>query len=127
LGEALDMLRCLILTAGVAAALPAHAQLTGPVRNGEETVIVTNTRLRDTKVEMSDWHVAETPHVVLFSENEKAAAKTAHDLEKLHFLLSTLHGRVDAPDDTIKVAVTMIGDVATFATKARSWQRRTTA
>ena len=59
--------------------------------------------------------MAETPHVVVFSQNdEKELRDTAHNLEKLHFLLSALFGRVDAPDETIKIAVTMIGDAGAF-------------
>ena len=59
--------------------------------------------------------MAETPHVVVFSQNdEKELRDTAHNLEKLHFLLSALFGRVDAPDETIKIAVTMIGDAGPF-------------
>jgi hypothetical protein len=110
------MLRWLLAMGCAIVASPAHAQLSAPVKNGDTTITVTANKLREAKkIEMSDWRMAETPHVVVFSQSdEKALAKTAHDLEKLHFLLSALHGRVDAPDETIKVAVTMIGDVATF-------------
>jgi hypothetical protein len=98
---------------GLTAALPVHAQLTAPVKNDETTVTVTGTR--ESNVEMSDWRMAETPHVVVFSQNdEEELRRTAHNLEKLHFLLSTLFGRVDAPDDTIKIAVTMIGHAGEF-------------
>ncbi|PXA97246.1 hypothetical protein DMC47_14805 [Nostoc sp. 3335mG] len=99
----------------LAISLPAQAQLTGPVRNGDQTITVTGTRPREAKVEMSSWRMAETPHVVVFSQgNERQLASTAHNLEKLHFLLSALLGRTDQPDDTIKVAVTMIGDAGEF-------------
>jgi hypothetical protein len=107
------MMRRLLLALGMAASLSAHAQLTAPVKNGDTTITVTGTR--DSKVEMSDWRVAETPHVVVFSQNdEKELRDTAHNLEKLHFLLSTLFGRVDAPDETIKIAVTMTGSAGEF-------------
>jgi len=100
---------CMVVT------LPAHAQLTAPVKNGDLTITVTGTRIPNTKVEMSNWRMAETPHVVVFSENdEKDLRRTAHNLEKLHFLLSALFGRVDAPDETIKIAVTMIGNAGEF-------------
>jgi hypothetical protein len=110
------MLRWLLALGCAVAAVPAHAQLSAPVKNGDTTITVTANKLRQAKkIDMSDWRMAETPHVMVFSQgDEKALAKTAHDLEKLHFLLSALHGRVDAPDETIKVAVTMIGDVAAF-------------
>ena len=109
------MMRSMFCVVGIAAGLPAHAQLTAPVKNGDTTITVTGTRTRESKVDMSDWRMAETPHVVVFSpDDEEQLRHTAHNLEKLHFLLSALHGRVDAPDDTIKIAVTMIGDAGEF-------------
>ncbi len=107
------MPRRLLFVFCAAVILPAHAQLTSPVKNEETTVTVTGTR--DAKVEMSDWRMAETPHVVVFSQKDDEDLRaTAHNLEKLHFLLSVLFGRVDAPDDTIKLAVTMIGHPGQF-------------
>jgi hypothetical protein len=109
------MKRWLLLIVSVAFSLPAQAQLAAPVKNGDSTIVVTGNRSRESKVEMSDWRIAETPHVIVFSQgDETALRRTAHNLEKLHFLLSVLHGRVDQPDETIKIAVTMIGDVAAF-------------
>jgi hypothetical protein len=109
------MLRSLLFVVGIAVSLPAHAQLTAPVKNGDTTITVTGTRTRESKVEMSNWRMAETPHVVVFSQNdEKELRDTAHNLEKLHFVLSAMFGRVDAPDETIKIAITMIGDVGPF-------------
>lgn len=109
------MLRSLVSVLALAISLPAHAQLTGPVKNGDQTITVTGARPREAKVELSDWRMAETPHVVVFSQgSEKVLRETAHNLEKLHFLLSALFDQADKPDDTIKVAVTMIGDVAEF-------------
>ncbi|MHA6719183.1 hypothetical protein ACX40Y_06980 [Sphingomonas sp. RS6] len=109
------MQRILLFVLALTMSLPAQAQLGAPVKNGETSIIVTGTRPRDSKVPMSDWRMAETPHVVVFAQgDEKALRRTAENLETLHFLLSALFGRVDAPDETIKVAVTMIGDVATF-------------
>jgi len=108
--------RTSLLVATAIASVPASAQLTAPVRNGDTTIVVTGTRqTKGKKVEMSDWRMAETPHVIVFSRgDEKELVKTAHNLEKLHFLLSVLLNRVDAPDETIKIAVTMIGDTADF-------------
>jgi hypothetical protein len=109
------MRRSLLFVVAVAASVPAQAQLTAPVRNGDMPIVVERTRTRDTNVEMSDWKMAETPHVVVFSKNdEEELRRTAHNLEKLHFLLSALTGRVDDPDETIKIAVTMIGDAGEF-------------
>lgn len=96
-------------------ASPASAQLAAPVKNGDSTITVTGARTGKPQAEMSDWRMAETPHVVVFSKgDEKQLARTAYNLEKLHFLLSMLLDRVDRPDDTIKIAVTMIGDAAEF-------------
>jgi tetratricopeptide (TPR) repeat protein len=109
------MLRWLLFVLGLAVSVPAHAQLTAPVKNGDTTITVTGTRTRESKVEMSNWRMAETPHVVVFSQNdEKELRDAAHNLEKLHLLLSALFGRVDAPDETIKIAVMMIGDAGGF-------------
>jgi tetratricopeptide (TPR) repeat protein len=109
------MMRWLLFVVGAAVSFPAHAQLTAPVRNGETTITVTGSRTRESNVEMSNWRMAETAHVVVFSQNdEKVLRGTAHNLEKLHFLLSALTGRVDEPDETIKIAVTMIGDAGDF-------------
>jgi hypothetical protein len=110
-----DMRRWLLFVAATAVSFPAHAQLTAPVRNGEQAITVTGTRTRESKVEMSDWRMAETPHVVVFSQGDEGdLIRTAHNLEKLHFLLTALTGRVDDPDETIKIAVTMIGDAGDF-------------
>lgn len=118
------MKRCLLFVAcagaAIAAATPADAQLTAPVRNGDTTITVTGRsanaqKVDGKKIEMSGWRMAETPHVAVFSQgDEKRLRATAHNLEKLHFLLSALLGRVDQPDDTIKIAVTIIGDAAEF-------------
>src|SRR5688500_14683057 len=109
------MMRSLFFVVVIAVSLQAHAQLTAPVKNNDTTITVTGTKTRESKVEMSNWRMAETPHVVVFSQNdEKELRDTAHNLEKLHFLLSALFGRVDAPDETIKIAVTMIGHAGEF-------------
>jgi len=109
------MMRWLLFVVVTAVSLPAHAQLAAPVKNGDTTITVTGTRNRESKVEMSKWRMAETPHVVVFSQNDEEELRhTAHNLEKLHFLLSALFGRADAPDETIKIAVTMIGEAGPF-------------
>lgn len=118
------MKRCLLFVACAAAAIhaaaPAHAQLTAPVRNGDTTITVTGRSMNgqkvdEKKIEMSGWRRAETPHVAVFSQGDEARLRaTAHNLEKLHFLLSALLGRTDKPDDTIKISVTIIGDAAEF-------------
>jgi hypothetical protein len=106
----------IILAVAAAVAWPANAQLTAPVKNGDNTIIVKGKKpAGGQRVEMSDWRMAETAHVVVFGKgDEKGLARRAHSLEKLHFLLSMLLGRVDEPDDTVKISVTMIGDASDF-------------
>src|SRR5688572_10218534 len=112
---ATKMMRWLLFVVGMAVSLPAHAQLTGPVKNGDMPITVTGTRTHESTVEMSDWRMAETPHVVVFSQGDETdLIRAAHNLEKLHFLLSALTGRVDDPDETIKIAVTLMGDAGDF-------------
>jgi hypothetical protein len=107
------MLRSWLFVLGTAVSLPVHAQLTAPVKSGDTTITVTG--IRKSEAELSHWRVAETPHVVLFSPNrEDEIRETARNLERLHFLLSALLGRVDAPDETIKIVVTMVGDAEEF-------------
>ncbi|MEI9928523.1 MAG: hypothetical protein WDN44_13525 [Sphingomonas sp.] len=78
-------------------------------------------------IEMSDWRVAETDHVVVYSKgDEKELVRISHNLEKLHFLLSMLLNRVDQPDDTIKLRVLLVGDAADFQAMDlgnRRWQQ----
>ena len=96
--------------------VPAGAQLTAVPHSGEQSIVVTGERVRNAKQpDMSDWRVAETAHVLVFSKgNSNDLARIASNLEKLHFLLSVLLNRVDAPDQTLKLSVTMIGDPADF-------------
>lgn len=63
----------------------------------------------------SNWRQAETDHVVVISDgSEKELARIAHNLERLHFLLSVLLNRVDKPDNTLKLRITLVGDGAEF-------------
>lgn len=109
-----------LLIAGAAALLsaPAAAQLTSVPHSGEQSIVITGKLPNGhatAPVQMSDWSVAETPHVLVFSKgNPHQLARIATNLEKLHFLLSVLFNRVDQPDDTLKLQVTMIGDPADF-------------
>lgn len=99
-------------------ATPASAQLTSVPHSGEQSIVVTGERAKGVKrphPEMSDWSVAETPHVLVFSKgNPNELARIASNLEKLHFLLSVLLNRVGQPDATLKLSVTMIGDRADY-------------
>ena len=109
-----------LLLAGVAALLstPAAAQLTAVPHSGEQSIVVTGKLPKGAArapVQMSDWRVAETPHVLVFSKGDPhELARIADHLEKLHFLLSVLLNRMDASDETLKIQVTLIGDPADF-------------
>jgi hypothetical protein len=106
--------RAMLVAMAISAAEPISAQLTSPVKSGDDVIVVTG-RAGKSQVEMSDWRMAETPHVIVFGKgDEKALARTARNLETLHFLLSMLLNRVDRPDETLKIAVTMIGDAGDF-------------
>src|SRR5687768_14680826 len=68
--EGYQMMRWMLFVIGAALSLPAHAQLTGPVKNGDMTITITGIKSPESKkVEMSDWRMAETPHVVVFSQD----------------------------------------------------------
>ncbi len=96
-----------------ALAAPGLAQ-----NSGSDTPIVV-TGMRDAtgrEIPMSDWRVAETDHVLVYSKGDrKQLVRVAHNLEKLHFLLSMLLNRVGEPDGTLKLRVTLIGDEADFS------------
>lgn len=89
----------------VATAGPAFAQAAP-----DQGIVVTGTR-----AQLSDWREAETEHVVVLSDGpERELVRIAHNLEKLHFLLSLLLQRTDRPDETRKLRVTLVGDTAEF-------------
>ena len=52
--------------------------------------------------------------IVLSDGREGEVTAIAHNLERLYFLLSVLLNRVEKVDDTVKLRVTLIGDVAEF-------------
>jgi hypothetical protein len=99
----------------VMAAAQAAAQPAGRV-GSDRPIVVTGTKdAQGRPIRMSDWRVAETGHVLVYSQgDERQLMRIAHNLEKLHFLLSMLFDRVDEQDDTIRLSVTLIGDAADF-------------
>jgi len=106
----------LIAAAAALVTSPAAAQLTAVPHSGEQSIVVTGERAKGAKPpEMSDWRVAETPHLLVFSKASPAElGRIALNLEKLHFLLSVLLNRVGTADQTLKLSVTLIGDHADF-------------
>ena len=109
-------LALLLATSLLWTAATATAQPAGRVGADPPIVVTGKKDARGKKIEMSDWRVAETNHVLVYSKGSPDdLARIAYNLERLHFLLSVLFNRVDEPDDTIKLSVTMIGDAADFA------------
>ncbi len=111
------LVRPMLLAMTALMPLPLAAQTTGSSDDPDKSrIVVTGKRDANGKpVEMSDWRVAETAHVIVYSKgDEQRLAAIAHNLEKLHFLLSVLLNRVDAPDEALKLNVTLIGDYADF-------------
>lgn len=91
----------------VIAPAPAFAQVAPPA--GSDIVV------KGVRSQPSDWRQAETQHVIVLSDGrEREVTEIAHNLERLYFLLSVLLNRTDRADDTVKLRVTLIGDVAEF-------------
>ncbi|WP_445191706.1 hypothetical protein ACT009_14170 [Sphingomonas sp. Tas61C01] len=113
------MLRRTAMIAGLLAAMPLAAQTapppTPPAPSTSPEVGANDILVTGRRAEPSNWREAETPHAVVLSDGSEAdLIRIARNLERLHFLLSMLLGRVDKPDDTVKLRVTLIGDVAEF-------------
>jgi len=73
-------------------------------------VVVTGTRSK-----LSNWRQAETSHVLVLSDGSEAElVRLTRNLERLHFLISSLMGRGAVDDDTVKIRITLIGDAAQF-------------
>lgn len=90
-------------------AWPAMAGAQVPPAPGGD-IVVEGQRARP-----SNWREAETQHVIVLSDGpEREVTQIAHNLERLYFLLSVLLDRSDRTDDTAKLRVTLIGDVAEF-------------
>jgi hypothetical protein len=85
----------------------AHAQA---VAGAGSDIVVRGVRSR-----LSNWRQAETTHVITLSDgSEEELVRLARNLERLHFLLSGLLGRGAADDDTVKIRISLIGEVAQF-------------
>jgi hypothetical protein len=99
-----------LFVAALAGAAPAQTGPAGGKAALPGDVVVTG--MRD---KLSGWREAETSHVVIASDGPAAdLARLARNLERLHFLLSGLFGRAGAPNDKIKLRITLIGDTAAF-------------
>lgn len=93
--------------AAVALALPIPALAQSAT--GEEIVV------EGSLAKLSDWRVAETDHVLVYSDGrEQELVRIAHNLERLNMLLSILLNRYGQTDSALKLRVTLIGDTAEF-------------
>jgi hypothetical protein len=104
--------RLLLLAAAAAALVPwsANAQSAQQPGVASPDVIVRGVRNKP-----SGWREAETRHVIILSDgSETELVRLTRNVERLHVLLSGLMGRTDKPDDTAKIRITLIGDVAEF-------------
>lgn len=92
--------------ASVALASPSIAQTS----LDNEEITVTGERIA-----RSDWSMAETNHVVVLSNGKTSELiRIASNLERLHYILDALLNRLDQPDITTKLQITLIGNPAEF-------------
>ena len=83
----------------------AHAQA-----HPSSEITVTGVRSR-----LSNWRQAETSHVIVQSDgSEEELIRLTRNLERLHFLLTGLMGPSPIGEDTVKLRITLIGDVPEF-------------
>lgn len=110
----------LLVTALVAA--PATAQTARKPDSGAPDIIV-----RGSRAKPSNWREASTEHLVLLSDgSEQEVTRLARNLERLHFLLCGLFGKPYAPDDKVRIRITLIGDVPEFEAMGlanKRWQQ----
>lgn len=107
LAGGLALTLALVMSAGVAEAQVAPTR-SASAADGD--IVVRGRRDRP-----SNWREAETQHVIVLSDGrEGEVTEIAHNLERLYFLLSVLLNRAEKADDTVKLRVTLIGDVAEF-------------
>src|SRR4051812_20709144 len=104
--------RLLLLAAAAGALFPwsANAQIAQQPSVTSPDVVVRGVRNKP-----SGWREAETAHVIVLSDgSESELVRLTRNLERLNFLLSGLLNRTDKPDGTVKIRITLIGDVAEF-------------
>lgn len=98
---------------------PVRAQRAG---HADSELVVTAVRSK-----LSNWRQAETSHVVVLSDgSQQELVKFTRNLERLHWLLTGLLGPRPIGDDTVKLRITLIGDVAEFDAMHivnRRWQQ----
>ncbi|MEO9129754.1 MAG: hypothetical protein ABI240_00960 [Sphingomonas sp.] len=122
-------MRLLFLAAAAGALLPssAGAQSSQPPAAQQPVTAPADIIVRAVRSKPSSWREAETSHVIVLSDGtESELIRLTRNVERLHFLLSALLGRTNVQDDTIKLRITLIGDVAEFDElnlKNKRWQQ----
>jgi len=108
------------------AALPIlllpQAALAQRADHADSELVVTAVRSK-----LSNWRQAETSHVIVLSDGKQdELIRLTRNLERLHWLLTGLLGPSPIGDDTVKLRVTLIGDVPEFDAMHvvnRRWQQ----
>ena len=108
------------------AALPTlllpQAALAQRAEHADSELVVTAVRSR-----LSNWRQAETSHVIVLSDGKQdELIRLTRNLERLHWLLTGLLGAGPIGDDTVKLRITLIGDVPEFDAMHvvnRRWQQ----
>lgn len=100
-------------------AAQAQAQRAG---HADSELVVTAVRSK-----LSNWRQAETSHVIVLSDgSQEELIRLTRNLERLHWLLTGLLGQGPIADDTVKLRITLIGDVPEFDAMHvvnRRWQQ----
>lgn len=91
---------------------PVSAQSFTPFAERTQDRDITVTGKRES---MSNWWVAETDNVIVISSgSEENTTRIAHNLERLHFLITSLLPEGQHHDTALKLQVTLVGDAANF-------------
>lgn len=111
--------RNVVLLLGLATAAPALAQGT-PAKSGSGDIVISGA----TGEKMSDWKRAEADHVVVYSDGtEKELKRVTNDLEALYRIMSRIYRRTAAPDETVKLQVTLFSSADFLRTMGPHQQR----
>ena len=113
--------RAIALAAFPTLLLP-QAALAQRAEHADSELVVTAVRSR-----LSNWRQAETSHVIVLSDGKQdELIRLTRNLERLHWLLTGLLGAGPIGDDTVKLRITLIGDVPEFDAMHvvnRRWQQ----
>jgi len=113
------LVACAVLSGLMMMPHAAQAQRAG---HADSELVVTAVRSK-----LSNWRQAETSHVIVLSDgSQDELIRLTRNLERLHWLLTGLLGPGPVGDDTVKLRITLIGDVPEFDAMHvvnRRWQQ----